>query len=66
MVSKKCSEKVVMASKGDDTVILKCASTGPRNNNLIKKCTFIEKFPDTGYRYNCPICNGPMKRKKQR
>jgi hypothetical protein len=54
-----------MASKGD-TVILKCASTGPRNNNLIKKCAFIEKFPDTGYSYSCPICNGPMKRKKQR
>ena len=50
-----------MALKGD-TVILKCISQGARNNGMIKKCTFVEKFPDSGYKYNCPVCNGPMKK----
>jgi|6_EtaG_2_1085325.scaffolds.fasta_scaffold00499_17 hypothetical protein len=48
-------------------MLMKCSSRGPRNNGLIKNCTFVEEFPDKeGYNYNCPICNGLMKRVKKK
>ncbi len=54
-----------MASE-EKVIVLTCASKGPRNNGLIENCAFIEKFPDTGYKYNCPVCNSPMKRREKK
>jgi len=45
---------------------LRCASRGPRNNGLIKKCTFEEDFPDKKYRFVCPVCNGPLRPARQK
>ena len=47
-------------------ITMACVSTGSRNNGLIEQCVFVEEFPDTGYKYLCPVCSGPMKKRKTR
>ncbi len=50
--------------QGGEMVLMACTSKGPRNNGIVKRCTFQEMFPDTGYKYNCPTCSAPLKKKK--
>lgn len=55
-----------MGKQQGKMITMTCASKGTRNNGLIEQCTFTEDFPDTGYKYLCPVCNGPMKKSKKR
>ena len=37
-----------------------CRATGPRNNGLLKECTFEFVFEEGAY--HCPLCASPMTR----